>query len=102
MEIKFVGYGGEYPFLCAGPLTLLIDGKEMTFGDSFEFVCDYPSFWECNGIVNIDIENDEYYVTDGDWVIVESRLPDFLKPYAEELAEILNQNVPRGHCGGCL
>lgn len=110
MEIKFVSYKGEYPNLCDGPLTLLIDGKETTFGDGLDFSdgkirhvhCDYPVFWKNSGIVNIDTDNNEYFVTEGVWVVSAKYLPDFLRPYANELADILNSNIPRGHCGGCL
>lgn len=106
MAIKFVSYTGEYPCLCFGVLTLLIDGKETTFGDPDHrhgIAYDHRPFWESGGTVYLNDNDDgEYYVTEGDWTVNKKYLPEFLHPYAEELAEIMNKNVPHGHCGGCL
>lgn len=102
MEIQFVCFTRKYPCLCSGPLTLLIDGKETTFGNSRKFPCGYPAFWDSGGIIYLNDNGDgKYYVTEGEWEIREDWLPDFLKPYSEELAEIMNRSVPHGHCGGC-
>lgn len=106
MEIKFVSYTGEYPCLCFGVLTLLIDGRETTFGDPDPWhgiAYDHRPFWGSGGIVYLNDNGDgEYYVTEGDWKVHDERLPVPLKPYSKELAGIMNKNVPRGHCGGCL
>ena len=84
----------------------MIDGKEVTFGDSDSrrgIVYDYRPFWRSGGVVYLNDNDDgEYYVTEGDWTVNKEDLPEFLRPYAEELAEIMNKNVPHGHCGGCL
>lgn len=104
MKIEFVSYTGEYPCLCFGILTLLIDGRKTTFGNpSKETVCDHRAFWKSGGIIYLNDNNDgEYYVTEGDWIVNDALLPDYLKPYSKELSEIMNRSVPRGHCGGCL
>lgn len=90
--------------MCFGTLTLLIDGRKTTFGGIGKHKdYDYPAFWESKGTLYLNYNNDnEYYATEGDWYVLVDQLPDFLKPYSEKLAEIMNANVPRGHCGGCL
>lgn len=48
MKIEFVSFTGEYPVLCFGALTLMIDGKAVTFGYSDNrrgIVYDYRPFW---------------------------------------------------------
>lgn len=35
-KIEFVDYNGEYPTLCSGVLTVLIDGKEYKFGHNYD------------------------------------------------------------------
>lgn len=104
MKIEFLSFTGKYPCLCLGTLTLLIDGRKITFGSIGKRTdYDYPSFWESGGTLYLNNNNDgEYYVTEGDWTVDENFLPDFLKPYSKELAEIMNNSVPHGHCGGCL
>ncbi|MCM1166619.1 MAG: hypothetical protein NC299_14720 [Lachnospiraceae bacterium] len=102
MKIEFVSFTGKYPRLCLGTLMLRIDGRETTFGclKCLKDAADYENFWESGGrFVHLDGED---CVTHGNWRVVEERLPDFLKPHAAELAGIMNQNVPRGHCGGCV
>ncbi|MCM1166272.1 MAG: hypothetical protein NC299_01290 [Lachnospiraceae bacterium] len=102
MKIEFVSFTGEYPCLCFGTLTLRINGRETTFG-CFRESAEYKDFWKSGGTLYLNYNDDgEYYVTEGDWTVREDELPDFLKPHAAELAEIMNRNVPRGHCGGCL
>lgn len=105
MEIKFLNYTGEYPCLCFGTLTLLIDGRKTTFGDpvSQDTVFDHRAFWESGGSLCLNENGDgKIFATEGAWIIHEERLHDHLKPYFGELAEIMNKNVPHGHCGGCL
>lgn len=103
MKIEFVSFSGEYPVLCFGTLTLLIDGKETTFGYSDHrrgVVYDHRPFWEPGGELYLNDNNDDDYVTQGEWTVNKKYLPEFLCPYAEVLASIMNENVPRGHCGG--
>lgn len=112
MKIEFVSYTGKYPNLCRGILTLLVDGKEMKFGHGY---CDfnyetgnfndtnYDSFWESSGECGFCGGGyTDSYVTNGEWIVYEEELPDFLQPYAKYIEEILNENMEKGCCGGCL
>lgn len=48
MRIEFVSYTGRYPNLCSGVLTLLINGKEVTFGPEWKGA-EFPTFWASGG-----------------------------------------------------
>lgn len=106
-KIEFVSYDGEYPNLCRGVLTLLIDGKEYRFGhdyckfESYKTDGNYESFWSSGGCCGFDDDWNEM-VMDGEWRIDKEELPDGLKEYSEEIGEIFNANVPWGCCGGCI
>lgn len=104
MEIKFVNYTGSYPNLCSGVLTLLVNGKEVTFGPEWKGA-EFPTFWASGGSCGFAGRGwaDEYINT-GRWiwdVLEADKLKEFL-PYKDELMEIFNLNVPFGCCGGCL
>ena len=106
MKIEFISYDGKYPNLCSGRLTLLIDGKETTFGEglinkSYDKHADYGRFWTSGGTVTAD-KDWNFNVTTGPWELWDSFLPDFLKPYGEQLIEIFNENTCWGCCGGCI
>jgi len=100
MDIKFVDYNGKYPNLCSGILTLNIDGVNKTFGDGD--ACDYDKFWTTGGRTYFSRDWSEEYIETEEWIIDESQLPPELKEYAENIADIFNDNVPYGCCGGCL
>ena len=90
-EIKFVSYSGKAPSLCIGNLVLLIDGKERK-------IPSYTSFWESGGRCY-----EKLGITDEKpWKIIPEDMPKDLRPFAKEIEEIFNQNVPFGCCGGCL
>lgn len=94
LNIEFVSYNGDYPNLCSGVLQLKVEGRVLKFGCWGD--CDYPSFWRSGG--GFDDDYNAYY---GDWIISEKELPDFLKPYVDVISKLLNENVPKGCCGGC-
>lgn len=106
-KIEFVSYTGEYPNLCSGVLTLLIDGKEYRFGhnyyifESYKTDGNYESFWTSGGGCGFDDEWNET-IFSGEWCIDKEQLPDELKKYAEEIKDVFNSNVPWGCCGGCI
>lgn len=104
MEIKFVNYTGRYPNLCSGVLTLLVNGKEMTFGPDWKGA-ELPKFWISGGSCGFAGKGwtNEYVNIDRwIWNVLEAdKLKEFL-PYKDELMEIFNLNVPFGCCGGCL
>ena len=102
MEIKFVSYTGKYPCLCHGVLTLNIDGKDTTFGCSYDVKTDYDSFWASGGSCGFTNNYSDSFVVTEPWEIEKEYLPDFLKEHSDELIEIFNENVEYGCCGGCL
>ena len=100
MNIKFISYTGAYPNLCSGVLTLNIDGVDKTFGDDDD--CDYNKFWVTGGRAYFSGGWSKSHIETDEWIIIRDELPLELKPYAEEIAEIFNDNVTYGCCGGCL
>ena len=115
MNIEFVSYDGEFPNLCSGVLILKIDGEEIQFGTHF-FTDEYKEwketgkvngrrvfdkFWRSGGSVEFD-DNWNAEVESDEWQIDKEDLPDFLKPYSDEIARIFNENVDWGCCGGCI
>lgn len=102
MEIKFVSYDGCYPNLCSGTLTLEIDGEYYWFGSYMpkDKNC-YDQFWASGGKVWFDDDWEDHLST-GKWKLNKRALPEFLKPYGNELIKIFNENVPYGCCGGCI
>lgn len=109
-KIEFVSYDyDEWGALCEGTLTLNIDGKTVTFGD--EHGEDYPGFWATGGRAGIKLtgkfSNDGIPdhvegIVQGPWQLDDSYLPEHLKPYAQQLLDVFNENVPWGCCGYCI
>lgn len=108
-EIKFISYSGKYPNLCSGALHISVDGEDFFFGYSFNFTKKelegikkiHEPFWSSGGTCGFDSKWDSH-VTRGDWEIDKDSLPEELVPYAEEIDNMFNSNVPSGCCGGCL
>lgn len=98
-RVKFISYTGEYPNLCDGELTLEIDGVEHRFGHSSG---QYRNFWCSGGECGFNGDYDNPYTCSGAWEIEESMLPEELKHYAAEIAEVFNDNVEYGCCGHCI
>ena len=93
-HIEFVDYKASPYCLCHGTLTLKIDGKTVTFGNSTE---NYPSFWTSGGGITAD-----YEAYSGEWIIDVEEIPEQYRQYAEEIDYVFNQNVMHGCCGGCI
>lgn len=87
-KIEFVSYTGEYPCLCYGVLTLKIDGK----------LYELKNFLISGG--STDWQSSD--VTTGEWEINEEELPEEIRPFSKQIAEVVNANVEHGCCGGCL
>lgn len=108
MNIEFVSYTGKWPNLCSGVLTLNIDGKEVKFGHDFEKFeswktdGNHESFWRSGGSCGFSYDYSEFRIETAPWEVDKSELPEFLKPYSQELIDTFNANVPFGCCGGCL
>lgn len=98
MKIEFVSYEASKFSLCDGVLTLKIDGKEYKFGFGS---APFPKFWRSGGCCQVKFGGDDR-VEKAPWIINPSMLPEKLRDYADEIAEIFNKNVPHGCCGGCL
>lgn len=103
-HVKFIDYTGKWPSRCYGTLTLEIDGKRYTFGQTKPLfssdkkpLADFEPFWETGG--NCPIHGE---VTHGEWKIDYEGIPDQFKKYAAEIDEVFNHNVEWGCCGGCL
>ena len=89
-KIEFIAYDGGYPNLCHGNLILKIDGNLVEFNNVLE----------SGGQVGFD-ENWEEYVVPGDWSVDLSLYPEY-KKYEEEITRLVNSNVRKGCCGGCI
>lgn len=110
MNIKFVSYIYSPGYLCNGILKLIIDGKTIAFdgydlrpGQFYEDedgIIYYRRFWYSGG--ECYCGDDCSYSTNGPWEYEESDLPKWLKPYADELIKVMNDNVEYGCCGGCI
>ncbi len=90
MKIE-VKYDGEYPNLCSGHLTIVIDGKTWKF----------PNYClSSGGGVGFDDDWHEI-VTTGVWYITEypENFPEELKP---DVLNAVNMEIPHGCCGGCV
>lgn len=109
-HVEFISYDGEWPNLCSGKLILKIDGVKCEFHYKFYNDSDrknnrYPSFWHSGGGLTPDYSGGgltpDYYTYEGEWCVNPEDLPQKFRPYAEEIKEVLNHNIPHGCCGGC-
>lgn len=87
-KVKFISYDGEYPCLCTGTLVLKIEGKRV----------ELENILSSGGTCYIDSDYDEI-VEESVWSV---NVPEEYKQYEEEIADLVNENVPLGCCGGCL
>ena len=91
-HVRFMDYTGKWPNLCGGVLTLMIDGKTVTFGNH---TADYPKFWSSGGRCGMrGIEH-------GEWKVYTDQLPEQFRKYASEIDRVINENIEHGCCGGC-
>lgn len=93
--VEFVSYTGKWPSLCEGVLTLRIEGKEYVFGGYDDN--SYDDFWLPGGQCF-----STYSATKGPWQVNKEELPKELQKYADEIRDVMNDNIPYGCCGGCL
>lgn len=90
--IEFVSYDGRYPNLCAGVLTLKIDGEIVEF-ERHSLVS--------GGGVWFDNEWSEH-VESGAWMVEPEAIPQKYVHLIKEIKEVINENIPFGCCGGCV
>jgi len=97
--IEFIGYDGKSPTLCAG--TLVFETVSST-GEKTKY-----SWYNClisGGSVTFD-NNWSEKVTKGQWRIkwrAVADSEDFDSKARLLLTKVVNANVPRGCCGGCV
>lgn len=101
-HVKFVSYDGVFPNLCTGTLVLNIDGKDYSFGYGWNNETDFANFWCSSGTCGFNSDYSESFVLTGNWEIIESRLPEQFKKYADEIYNVMNENIEHPCCGGCL
>ncbi len=117
--VKFISYTGEYPNRCSGVLTLEIDGVQYKFGHNYMAHYydektgtwgysdedpnnpNFNSFWTSGGSVTAD-RNWNFAVEEGEWQIDVEELPEQFWDVADEIDEVINENIPYGCCGGCI
>jgi hypothetical protein len=90
--IEFVSYDGKYPNLCSGQLVMRVNGVDVKFPK----YCLHSggSVWLSNGY-------SEEHVEKGEWTI--AKWPeDFPKELKGAAKDLVNQNIPKGCCGGCV
>lgn len=96
-DIEFVSYDGEWPNLCRGTLTLLVDGVEHKFAHCL------VSGGETG------FSGDDYtepYVVQAPWKVDFGWGNDnglhFTENEIKFITLIVNENVEEGCCGGCI
>ena len=97
--VKFIDYTGDFPNLCSGKLILEINGKRYRFGNNYfnKDKDNLPRFWTSGGHITSD-----YVAMQNEWIIDAEQLPSELKPLANDIDRVFNDNVPYGCCGGCI
>ena len=88
--VEFVSYDGKYPCLCMGTLVIKVNEENYSLEDAMI----------SGGSICRD-EDWDMWATCGDWEIDLKEYPE-LEPYKEEITRIVNENVTRGCCGGCI
>ena len=88
--VEFVSYDGRWPCLCSGALIIKVNGKTYSFRNAMVSggrICN-NSDWDM-------------WSEQGDWEIDLEEHPE-LEQYKEEITRVVNENVERGCCGGCI
>ena len=87
MAIKFVSYDGAYPNLCSGTLVLEVDG--VVRSAQYVLVSTGCINWRDDTVVK------------GDWVL-SADAPQWMRDREKEILAVVNANVRKGCCGGCI
>lgn len=87
--VEFVSYNGKFPNLCRGTLVIKVNGEEINL----------ENYLISGGQCWFDNKRNGHIET-GDWRLCQ--LPNNLEPYREEIPKVVNENVSRGCCGGCI
>ena len=89
-QIEFISYDGQYPHLCSGTLVIEVAGKRYFLKDILR----------SGGTVR-PLSYD-YVAETGDWYIEPEDLPEEIRPYTQDIERLVNLNVEKGCCGGCI
>ena len=93
-DIKFLFWEKDSEFTyCSGKLHLLVDGNEWV---SNGMHCLNHSFgcW-------IDMDGEEHF-EDGYWALNDGYFDDFNEEEKKVILDLVNENMERSCCGGCL
>lgn len=111
-QIEFVSYSGKYPCLCYGKLVVRINGKYYSFNGKYnsEKISkknnELPSLWISGGRVDFEDDYSDYTIKNGDWTLSEyldkDDFPEIVWKNRLGIIDVMNQNVPKGCCGGCV
>ncbi len=111
-NIEFVSYDGEYPCLCYGKLVVRINGDLFSFNGKYN--CkdikvennDLQSIWISGGRIDFNDDYSDYTVGTGNWTLSEflheNDFPKIVWKNRLGIIDVMNRNVPRGCCGGCV
>lgn len=88
--VEFVSYDGKYPCLCMGTLIIKVNNKIYSLKGAM-----------ISGGSICKNDNWDMWATYGDWEVNLEEYPE-LKPYKEEITCLVNKNVRKGCCGGCI
>lgn len=89
-NIEFISYNGEYPCLCHGTLSIKVNGKRHDL-----------KYVMISGGNICHSEDWDMWAEQDDWKLDLSDYPE-LEPYKEEITKLVNDNVEKGCCGGCI
>ena len=90
--IEFISYDGKWPNLCSGTLTIKVNGT----------LYELENVMISGGcIMGGPHTNWDMWAEQGSWRLDLQDYPD-LKPYEDEITNLVNENVEYGCCGGCI
>ena len=83
-NIVFISYSGVYPHLCIGLLIIKVNNKVYELEDAL-----------CSGGRCYFNNNGDGIIEKDDWLLKNRK-------YKEDIEYVINDNIEKGCCGGCL
>lgn len=99
-NIEFVSYNGRGPVYCFGTLVLSIDGVEHSFGYAI-YLTSLPNFDEDWMLLDDDPDTTWKVRSYREHQIGTNEDIEFTDEEIEYIEQLVNDNVPAYHCGGC-
>lgn len=91
-KVDNLEYEGPTWCWCRGTLHCDIDGKHYKF----------EPLWESGGTITCDDEG-ICHAVEGDWLLNTAYIPkNITVEMAEAVIEAMNDQIPKGCCGGCI